>query len=159
LIVLAACLFATGLLVRMKRGVATRAVSFALGAALAAGYLAKSVMFPLSFMFLFCSLFVTGNWKRSALRTTAALATFLLVASPWILTLSKAKERFTFGDAGRLNYAFYINDLVNRPYWHGEEAGLGTPTHGGRRLNDIPQVEDVSGPGPGSYPLWYDPSY
>ena len=81
------------------------------------------------------------------------------MASPWILTLSNAKGRFTFGDTGRLNYAFYVNDLVNRPYWHGEDAGLGTPTHSHRRLNAIPPVEDVFGPGPGSYPLWYDPSY
>src|SRR5262249_48409991 len=64
-----------------------------------------------------------------------------------------------FGDAGGLNYAFYINDLVDHPYWHGEVVGLGTPTHSGRRLNDFPPVEDVSGPGPSSYPLWYDPSY
>jgi hypothetical protein len=159
LIVLAACLLATGLLIRMKRGVATRAASFALGITLAVGYLAKAVMFPLSFVFLFCSLFATGNRKRSALVTTAALVTFLLVASPWILTLSKAKGRFTLGDAGRLNYAFYINNLVNHPYWHGEDAGLGAPTHSGRRLSEVPLVEDVSGPGPGSYPLWYDPTY
>jgi hypothetical protein len=158
LLVLAASLLATGLLIRMKRGAASWAAYLALGVTLAAGYLAKAVMFPLAFFFLFSSLFATGNWKRSALRTTAALVMFLLVASPWILTLSKAKGRFTFGEAGRLNYAFYVNDLVHHPYWHGEEAGLGMPTHSGRRLNEVPLVEDVSGPGPGCYPLWYDPS-
>ena len=159
LIALAVSLLATGLLVRMKRGVASWAAYVALGVTLAAGYLAKAVMFPLAFVFLFCSLFAAGSWKRSAPRTFAALIAFALVASPWILTLSKAKGRFTFGDTGRLNYAFYVNDLVSHPYWHGEIPALGTPTHSGRRLNDIPQVEDVSGPGPGSYALWYDPTY
>jgi 4-amino-4-deoxy-L-arabinose transferase-like glycosyltransferase len=159
LIVLAVSLLATGLLIRMKRGVASRAAYVALGVALATGYLAKAVMFPLTFVFLFCSLFAAGSWKRSAPRTAIALVTFLLVASPWILTLSKAEGRFTFGDTGRLNYAFYVNDLVRNPYWHGEIPALGTPTHGGRRLNDIPPVEEVSGPGPGSYALWYDPTY
>ena len=159
LIALAVSLLATGLLVRMKRGVASWAAYVALGVTLAAGYLAKAVMFPLAFVFLFCSLFAAGSWKRSAPRTATALVTFLLVVSPWILTLSKAKGRFTFGDTGRLNYAFYVNDLVGHPYWHGEIPGLGTPTHSGRRLNDIPPVEEVSGPGPGSYALWYDPTY
>jgi len=159
LIVLAASLLATGLLIRMKRGAASWVAYLALGITLAAAYLAKAVMFPLAFFFIFSSLHAPGNWKRSALRTTTALVTFLIVASPWILTLSNAKGRFTFGDTGRLNYAFYVNDLVNRPYWHGEDAGLGTPTHSHRRLNAIPPVEDVFGPGPGSYPLWYDPSY
>src|SRR5215475_9949616 len=159
LVVLAASLLATGLLIRMKRGAATWATYLALGVTLAAGYLAKAVMFPLGFVFLFCSLFAAGNWKRSALRTAAALVTFLLVASPWILTLSNAKGRFTFGDAGRLNYAFYVNDLVRYPYWRGEIPALGTPTHSRRRLNDIPPIEEVSGPGPASYALWYDPTY
>src|SRR5262249_60426910 len=78
LIVLAASLLATGLLIRMKRGAATWASYLALGATLAAGDLAKAAMFPLGFAFLFSSLFATGNWKRAALRTTAALVTFLL---------------------------------------------------------------------------------
>src|SRR5215813_5619321 len=159
LLVMAAALAATGLLIRTKRGVARPAAYFALGATLAAGYLAKAVMFPLAFVFLFSSLFAGGNWKRSAPRTAMALLTFLLAASPWILTLSKAKGRLTFGDTGRLNYAFYVNGLVDHPYWHGETPGLGTPTHSGRRLNDLPPVEEVAGPGPGSYALWYDPTY
>jgi hypothetical protein len=159
LIVLAVSLLATGLLIRMKRDVASWAAYVALGVTLAAGYLAKAVMFPLAFVFLFSSLFAAGSWKRSAPRTATALVTFLLVASPWVLTLSKAKGRFTIGDTGRLNYAFYVNDLVGHPYWHGEIPALGTPTRSGRRLNDIPPVEEVSGPGPGSYALWYDPTY
>jgi hypothetical protein len=143
----------------MKRGVASWIEYVALGVTLATGYLAKAVMFPLAFVFLFSSLFAAGSWKRSVPRTATALVTFLLVVSPWILTLSKAKGRFTFGDTGRLNYAFYVNDLVVYPYWHGEIPALGTPTHSRRRLNDIPPVEEVSGPGPGSYALWYDPTY
>jgi hypothetical protein len=158
-LVLAASLLAAGLLIRMKRGMASWAAYFGLGVTLAAGYLAKAVMFPLAFVFLYSSLFAAGNWKRSAPRTAIALIAFLLFVSPWIFTLSKTKGRFTFGDTARLNYAFYINDLVDHPYWHGENAVLGTPTHSGRRLNEVPPVEDVSGPGPGSYPLWYDPTY
>lgn len=159
LLVLVASLLATGLLVRMKRGAANWATYAALGVALAAGYLAKAVMFPLAFAFLPGSLFAAGNWKRAWPRAATALITFLVLASPWVLTLSKAKGRLTFGDTGRLNYAFYVNGVVEDPYWHGENAALGTPTHSGRRLNSIPRVEDVSGPGPDSYPLWYDPSY
>jgi hypothetical protein len=159
LMVMAAALAATGLLLRMKRGIAGYGAYFALGATLAGGYLAKAVMFPLAFVFLFSSLFAAGNWTRSATKTAMALITFLLVASPWVFALSRAKGRLTFGDTGRLNYAFYVNDLVRHPYWHGETPGLGTPAHSGRRLNDMPPVEEVSGPGPGAYALWYDPTY
>ena len=159
LMVMAASLVATGLLIRMKRGIAGGAAYLALGATLAAGYLAKAVMFPLAWVFLFCSLFAAGQWKKSAWQTAIALIAFLVLASPWIFALSKAKGRLTFGDTGRLNYAFYVNNLVDHPYWHGETPGLGTPTHSGRRLNDFPPVEDVSGPGPGAYTLWYDPTY
>ena len=159
LMVMAAALAATGLLIRMKRGVARAAAYFALGATLAGGYLAKAVMFPLAFVFLFSSLFAARKWKRSAPRAAMALITFLLAASPWILTLSKAKGRLTFADTGRLDYAFYVNGLVDHPYWHGETPGLGMPTHSGRRLNDLPPVEEVAGPGPGCYALWYDPTY
>jgi len=159
LMVMAAALAATGLLIRMKRGVARAAAYFALGATLAGGYLAKAVMFPLAFVFLFSSLFAARKWKRSAPRAAMALITFLLAASPWILTLSKAKGRLTFADTGRLDYAFYVNGLVDHPYWHGETPGLGMPTHSARRLNDLPPVEEVAGPGPGCYALWYDPTY
>jgi len=80
LIVLAASLLATGLLIRMKRGAASWVAYLALGITLAAGYLAKAVMFPLAFFFIFSSLHAPGNWKRSALRTTTALVTYLIVA-------------------------------------------------------------------------------
>jgi hypothetical protein len=83
----------------------------------------------------------------------------LLFASLWIFALSKTKGRFTFGDTGRLNYAFYINDLVDHPYRHGENAVFGNDHYSGRRLNEIPPVEDVSGPSSGSHPLEYDPTY
>ena len=86
LLVLATSLLATGLLIQMKRdmkrGEASWVAYVGLGVTLAAGYLAKAVMFPLAFVFLFCSLFAAGSWKRSAPRTATALVTFLLVASP-----------------------------------------------------------------------------
>src|SRR6266404_1233879 len=116
MLVSTACFLATGILLRMRRGVTGWSAYVALGGVLALGYLAKAVMFPISFVFLFSSSFAAGNWRRTAPRAALALVTFLSVASPWLFSLSKAKGGFTFGDTGRLNYAWYVN-------------GEGTPLH------------------------------
>jgi len=150
---------ATGLLVRMGRGDIGWRVYLTLGAVLALGYLAKAAMFPLSFVFLFSSGFAARNWKKTVPRAASALAFFLLIASPWLLTLSETKGRFTFGEAGRLSYAYYVNGLASVSHWHGEIPGTGTPLHGTRRLSERPPVEEFATPIAGTYPPWYDSSY
>jgi|GraSoi_2013_40cm_1033754.scaffolds.fasta_scaffold06898_2 hypothetical protein len=146
MLVSTACFLATGILLRMRRGVTGWSAYVALGGVLALGYLAKAVMFPISFVFLFSSSFAAGNWRRTAPRAALALVTFLSVASPWLFSLSKAKGGFTFGDTGRLNYAWYVN-------------GEGTPLHGIRRLAKTPPIEEFATPVAGTYPPWYDHSY
>ena len=146
LLVSAAFYFATGMLLRMRRGVAGWSTYFVFGVVLGLGYLAKAVMFPVSFAFLFCCFFAAGNVRRTFLRAVIAVGVFLLIASPWLFTLSKAKARFTFGDVGPLSYVRYV-------------AATGKPIHPIRLGSGNPQVEEFATPVAGTYPPWYDSTY
>ncbi len=159
MLVSAISFMATAILIRIRRGQTSCQTHASLGAVLAVGYLAKSVLFPLTFVFLVCGLFASGNWKRAAPRAALALAVFLAIGGPWAIAISRAQGRITFGDAGRVSYAWFVNGLSALPQWHGEIAGAGAPIHGARRLNEIPPVDEFATPVAGTYPPWYDPTY
>jgi hypothetical protein len=105
------------------------------------------------------------HWRHA----TIALSCFLVLASLLIVPLSVKKGRPTFGDVGRLAYAWYV---TGRDYHmhdeHGDNAlfdwqhhlpGLGEPVHTKIVLQDDPRVNYFPTPIKGSYPFWYDPSY
>jgi hypothetical protein len=150
---------ATALLFRMRHNDVGWLLYAAFGVTLALAYLAKAVMFPIAFVFLFCVSFAGNRGLRRLLRAGFALVIFLLVSSPWLFFLSNAKHQFTFGDTGRLNYAYYVNGLAGLPHWHGEIAGAGVPVHPTRRISDFPPVDEFATPIAGTYPPWYDATY
>jgi hypothetical protein len=152
-------LLATASLIRIRRGQTSWRTCASLGAVLAIGYLAKAVLFPLTFVFLVCGWLAFGNWRRAAPRVALALVIFLAIGGPWVIAISRATGRITYGDAGRVSYAWFVNGLASLPQWHGEIPGAGTPIHGMRRLNDVPPVDEFATPVAGTYPPWYDPSY
>jgi hypothetical protein len=80
-------------------------------------------------------------------------------ALPFVLALSSMKGRPTFGDAGRINYAEFVNHATRSVNWQGEPARTGTPLHPTRKIFSDPEVYEFSSPVQGSYPPWYDPSY
>jgi hypothetical protein len=149
---------AAALLIRIRRGLARWTTFALLGGVLGLGYLAKAPMFPLAFVFLAVALFSAGDLRRAAPRALIALGVFLLVAGPYLVTLSLYKERVTFGDSGRLNYARYVNGLPHL-HWQGDLAGNGVPRHPTRKLADSPAVYEFAMPLAATYPVWYDPSY
>ncbi|HEY6269264.1 MAG TPA: hypothetical protein VIX11_13265 [Candidatus Acidoferrum sp.] len=154
---------ATALLLLIRGGRGNLLVFTGLGALLGLGYLAKAAMFPLAFVFLFsafCLSRIAGaSFFAAALRTLAAVAVFAGIALPFILALSEAKGRPTFGDSGRINYAEFVNRATRSVHWQGEPAGTGTPLHPSRKIFSDPDVFEFSSPVQGSYPPWYDPSY
>jgi len=150
---------ATALLFRMRRNDMGWLLYAAFGVVLGLAYLAKAVMFPIAFVFLFCAFFAGNRGLRGLPRAGFALVVFLVVCAPWLFFLSNAKHRFTFGETGRLNYAYYVNGLVDVPHWHGEIAGAGAPLHPTRRISDDPPVDEFATPVAGTYPPWYDPTY
>ncbi len=133
---------AAGLLVQMREGQAGWLTFALLGLVLGCGYLAKTVMFPLTFVFLLVSLVVAGGELRAKLSVTLALAVFLLIAGPFIAAISSAKGQLTFGDSGKLNHAWSVSDAKKSM----------------RNKLDAPVVNVFGDNGWSTHPIWIDPS-
>jgi hypothetical protein len=171
---LAAFVFlASGILLRIAAGSVGWATFVGFGVALGLGYYAKAPLFPLSFVFLVMG--VIAGWKARAplRRSLLAVLTFALVVTPLVTLLSIDKHRLTFGDSGKLNYAWYVEGATYR-HWQGDPLGAhsevapkwttgpvssGTPLHATRKILDSPAVYEFDGPVTGTYPVWSDPSY
>ena len=133
-----------------------------LGVVLGLGYLAKTVMFPLAFVFLLVGIFSVGNLRRALPRALVALLVFTIIVTPFIGALSLAKGRLTFGDAGKLNYAWYVNQVPPLPPLKDKNRlrpVIGTYEHPPRKIFDNYPVYEFGTTVGGSYPYWYDPSY
>jgi len=149
---------AAGMLLRLQSG--DNLWKFALfGLILGIGYWTKAVLFPLGFVILAAGFW----WRRSDSKWRRGLfvsgVVFLCVAAPLILLLSKQKGRFTFGDSGKVNYAWNVSPRTQTRNWQGREAQSGTPLHPTRQLLSHPPLFEFDGPVVGTYPPWTDPSY
>jgi hypothetical protein len=147
--IIAASVYASlGILVR-----APKSRPIVLGAALAVGFYAKAMMFPIALMVLL------AGWKVLPRRTALiASASFLLLCAPWIATLSLSTGHLTIGDTSRLNYSWYVNKVDER-FWQGGPAKAGKPDHPVRIILDSPRVFEFGGVFPVTFPVWYDESY
>lgn len=154
---------ATALLLRNYRGKGDWLAFAGIGTVLGVAYLAKAVMFPLSFVFLACAFLLFGlrrkSYSRASARSALALAAFAIIAVPLMAAISKEKHRLTFGDTGRLNYAQLVDGARYLTHWQGEPAGTGIPMHPTRKVSVDPPIYEFAQPIAGSYPAWYDPSY
>jgi hypothetical protein len=128
-----------------------------LGEALALAYWAKAIMMPASLLLL--SLIFLAQ-ERSGRRVKPLLLTalfFFVSAAPAVVLASRGANKLTFGDSGKLNYAWNVNRYQVHRGWLGREPGSGTPQHPPRVLVEHPLVLEFADPGPYVYPLWYDP--
>src|SRR5437016_4331989 len=125
-----------------------------LGGALAFGYFAKAILFPLAFVFLAVLVISRVNTKKIVLSS----AIFLAIAAPQILRLSRAEGHITWSESGRLTLAWSNWDVPIRN-WQGQPPGNGTPVHPTRQVYLHPAVFEFNGPIRASYPPWYDPTY
>ena len=114
---------AAGILVRIASGSVAWPHFAALGAALGVGYIAKAPLFPLSFVFLVVALILAQRSQVPLRRWAIALFAFVVMAGPLVFLLSSSKHRLTFGDSGRLNYAWYVDGATYR-HWEGEPLGI-----------------------------------
>ena len=149
---------ASGLLLRMKAGDERRRNFVLLGVVLGAGYLTKTVMFPLAFVWLACALCAAGRVRHTLPRVVGALCVFLCIAAPFVGALSRKQQRLTIGDSAQLNYAWYVNGVTPFTHWQGEAPG-GRPLHPTRHIFTAPDVYEFAAPVGGTYPPWYDPTY
>jgi len=158
MLVAAVVYLASALLLRISRDHARIVTFFVFGLVLGLGYLAKTILFPLSFVFLGVAVFTTYKRRQSFARPLVAVLVFLLTASPLLVTLSRAKGRLTFGDSGRINYIWHV-DGVPRMYWQGNYPSSGAPIHPPRIILTNPVVYEFGTPFAVTFPPWYDPSY
>lgn len=152
---------AAAILLRIHQGASNWQPFLSLGAVLGLAYLAKAALFPLSFVFLAVAVLAARDLRHGLTRGAAATVVFLLIASPWVAALSASKGRWTFGDSGRLNYAWFVNNSLridHWPHWQGQE-GFGMPVHPSRRILEKPAIYEFASSVGGSFPMWYDPSY
>src|SRR3989338_788749 len=151
--------FAAGLIVRMRRTGASWTSFILLGIVLGFGYLAKAPIFPLAFVFFASSILVVGSFRKALPKVSISVFFFLLIAAPFVFFLSEVKGKPTFGESGRINYAWYLNGPAEHIHWQGGPEGRGVPTHPTRKIFDSPAVYEFGSPIGGTYPPWYDPSY
>jgi hypothetical protein len=133
-----------------------------LGLFLSLGYLSKTVMFPLSFVFLAVASLSVANFRKALLQTLLALFVFGLIAGPFIAAISQNKGAFTYGGTGKLNYAWLINPgryVIRDHHWQGGPPGSGIPDHPTRQIFDAPAAFEFATPIGGTYPPWYDLAY
>jgi hypothetical protein len=152
-------LLASGILVRIAGGKSQWLMFAGFGAVLGVGYLAKVAMFPVSFVFLGAALLAGGDLRRAVPRVLLSLACFLLVCGPFMIALSKSKGHATFGEAGNINYAEFVNGVPFYMHWQGGPTGAGMPLHPTRKLQETPPVYEFATPLGGSYPPSTDQSY
>jgi hypothetical protein len=135
----------------------SRAAYAGLGVLLGLGYLARSALLLLGPVWLLGLLLTAARRPRSRRGVAVAAAAFALVCVPLIVALSISKGRVTFGDAGRLNYAWYVNGpRTTGPNVERPGARL---VHAVRRVSRDPAVYEFASPVIGTYPVWTDPSY
>jgi hypothetical protein len=141
-----------GLLMRMANGSARASEYAAMGAMLGLGYLAKAPWLPIGL----CCLAMACVFGRK--RSLWACVLFCAITTPYVMALSHAKGRLTFGDSGQLNLAWHVNGLPNTN-WQGGPVGNGWPAHPAREIATHPVIFEFATPFAGTYPPWYDPAY
>ncbi len=145
--------FATGILIDLAQSDRNLLHYGLLGLILGLGYLAKSVMLPLSLVFIMTAAFGRRGFKKLEWRALASVVGFLLVSTPFAVALSHAKGRFTFGDTGKVAY---FNQVTPMPLG---QLASSTFTHRPQQLFDAPPVYTYETPFTSTYPAWYDSSY
>jgi hypothetical protein len=129
-----------------------------LGFFLGMGYLAKTIMLPVAFLFLGASIFSANHPRRIIPQVISALLVFILISGPYIILISLSKGRFTYGESGPITYMRYVNQIPY-PHWQGEPDGYGFPIHPSRQVLRKPPIFEFGTPIGGTYPISYDPTY
>ena len=149
---------ATGVLLRIRKGDDRWAVFLVLGLILGIGYLSKVALLAFAPLIAILCAVAIGNLRQAMPRVILMAFGFVVVAGPWIYTLSNAEGRLSFGDAATLNLA-YMQQGVPMVHWHGGPPGSGVPVHPDHQIFSHPDAYGFASPISGTYPPSYDFSY
>jgi 4-amino-4-deoxy-L-arabinose transferase-like glycosyltransferase len=157
LLVAAVVYFASGMMLRFAGGRMSTVSAAWFGVLLGIGYLAKAAMLPIGLVVLAVMLAVAWKRHRSKGQVTVALLCFVAVSAPFIAALSWNVHRFTFGDSGKINVAWFVNGPrpMNRFYHHWQGGGMpsGRALHPTRKIDNSPEVYEFATPVAGTYPV------
>ena len=99
-----------------------------------------------------CFVVLAVALRKSGLKPlVSAVVVWLVFVGPWTALLSRAAGRLTFGDTGRLTYAWFVNNR-DAPSLGGVPMGARTA-----RTEAILPRSGVTGDAPGTDPMWFDP--
>lgn len=149
-------LFTAGVVLRLSRPGSGWKYYAALGFALGVAYYAKAAMFPFGVV-LIGALFVyppSTNFNRRKL--LLSFSVFLVTSGPLIALVSAQMGKITFGETGRLNYAWYVNGWVQ---WRDAPEVFGSSANFLRTSEENLAILDFSSHLHGTDPLGYEPSY
>jgi hypothetical protein len=160
LLVAALAFVVLGMVTQFSAGRLSVVSSCLIGILLGVAYLTKTAMLPFGACVLATMLAVSWNRRAGIRHTGLALLCFLAISTAFVAALSWNNHRFTYGDAGKLNIAWYVNGAWPRHiHWQGQEAVPAHPQHPTRKIMNWPEVYEFATPVPGTYPPWYDPTY
>jgi hypothetical protein len=146
----AASIFAAfGALLRLRAASNQVPPAVVLGLSLGLGGLAKSFLIPWAIV-CFVVLAVASR-KIGFKPLVGAVVVWLACVGPWTSLLSRAAGRITFGDTGRLTYAWFVNNR-DTPSLGGVPMGARTA-----RTEAILPHTGVTGDALGTDPMWFDP--
>ncbi len=148
---------AAGFILKVRAGGQKTPMFIAFGLALGLGYLAKTVMFPMAFVFMASSISRCENRRRLLIGLAATLIVFISVSAPLFVSISEALGRLTFGESGRLNYAWHVNQKDWFPFYSSRPASY--LLHPMNRIYENPNVFEFGKPFKVTYSLWFAPWY
>jgi hypothetical protein len=147
------------LLLKIRMGTAGFASFAILGVVLGCGYLIKTPMFPLAFLFLGSTFLLVRDYRIAIPRVAVAFGLFAIIAAPLVIELSKLTGSLTFGKSGAWNYARYVDGIALPFHWRGLPEGSGKPLHPTRIIFQDPTIYEFGSPVRGTFPPWRDPYY
>ena len=160
MLVMALVLVIAGTSCRLANGRGRAGSAVWLGLLLALAYFTKAALFPLALLFfLFAATFWLSNRILAKYLLIASIV-FTALAAPYVAVLSVREHKVTFGESGRLCYAWLV--LHNSPPFAGWTQGSensGNPAHPLRVLGTNPTVFEFDHTVPGTLPIWYNPVY
>ena len=160
MIAMAIGFFLAYLLMRIESGKARTATYVWFGVLLAMGYLSRSAFLPVAPFYIAIAAALLWRLRVDVVRPLSLIcATAILIAAPFVTALSLAKGRVVFSATGKPNYAWEVLGAARSTNWQGEPGDLGTPIHPSHKVIDHPATYTFASPVPGTYPLWYEPSY
>jgi hypothetical protein len=151
---------AAGLCCRLASPLGGWGTSAWLGIVLSLGYFTKAAMLPLGAVLLV--LLAIPRLSILPRRSSLVIATsvFVICIGAYILAMSRNQHRLTFGDSGRLNYAWMVlREIPVHAGWIDYTPVTGSPVHPLKVFMVQPTVIEFKDTVPGTYPLWYDPAF